>query len=121
VLKFIAFSAALAMGVAGVGFLKSILIHPYVWLAFTFLLIMALGVHLGIEWVTRKRAQGWVVYYLGIVVSRLLLSVGFLAYFIFSDFEQLYLFIGNYFVLYLFYSGFEIYTLLANLRRNSIS
>ena len=119
--KFILFSAGLALGLGLADYFGVSFIHPYKWLIFAFLLLVALGVHGIIEWVTRKHAQDWVIYYLGIVVGRLLLSIGFLAWFIFTDTPAIYHFVGNFFVLYLCYSGFEIYTLLGNLRRNSIS
>jgi len=119
--KFILFSAALALGVGIADYLGLGFIHPYRWLIFSFLLFLALIVHGIIEWVARKRAHDWVLYYLGIVVGRLLMGIGFLAFFIFTRTPDIYRFVGNFFVLYLCYSGFEIYTLLGSLRRNSIS
>lgn len=115
------FSAALA-GLIIVGtFLIPSLIHPARWIILAFLFFLAFGVQLAIQWITSSRTEQWVGYYLGIIVTRLILSVLYLGYFIFSRTHQLHLFIGNFFVLYLCYTGFEIYWLLANLRRNSIS
>ena len=51
--------------------------------------------------------------------SRLLLSFVLLAYFLFQRIPQTYLFVSNFFVLYLLFTGFEIYGLYANLRRFS--
>ncbi|MES2731785.1 MAG: hypothetical protein V4714_08555 [Bacteroidota bacterium] len=119
--KLILFSLGLLIGIVGVGYLAPDFIHPHKWLVFSFLLVLSLGVHLILQWVAKKHPSDWVGYYLGIVVGRLLLSVVFLGYLIFAKTPQLYLLIGNFFVLYLCYTGFEIYSLLANLRRNSIS
>jgi len=119
--QFILFSAALALGLGIADYLGLGFIHPHRWLIFSFLLLLALIMHWIIEWVARKQARDWVLYYLGIVVGRLLISIGFLAFFIFTRTPDSYRFVGNFFVLYLCYSGFEIYTLLGSLRRNSIS
>lgn len=48
---------------------------------------------------------------------RFILSILFLAFFIYTHTTQIYLFVGNFFVLYLCSSNFEIFGLLRNLRR----
>ena len=96
-------------------------VHAGKWVMLGFLFALSLGVIALQQWVTRHQAKDWVIYYLGIIVGRLVISICFLGYFIFSKEPGLYTFIANFFVLYLSFTGFEIYALLANLRRNSIS
>ena len=59
---------------------------------------------------------GW---YFGSMGLRMLLSLGLMAWFLMQRVERPYLFIANFFALYLLSVGFEIWGLLANLRRNS--
>ncbi|MBC7921782.1 MAG: hypothetical protein H7Z75_11935 [Ferruginibacter sp.] len=108
-----------ALGLAD--WLADPLVHPGAWIILTFLFVLSLVVHQIIRRVDRRPARNQTVYYLGIVVGRLMLSIGFLAGFIFRETAGLYGFLANFFVLYLGYTGFEIYALLANLRRNSTS
>lgn len=48
---------------------------------------------------------------------RFVLSILFIAYFAYTHTPQIYLFVGNFFILYLCSSNFEIFGLLRNLRR----
>jgi hypothetical protein len=97
----------------------STLIHPQKWIILLFLFILSVFSHLAMRRVTVRRSNHWVGPYLGIITGRLLMSIGFVAFFIFPGTANLYLFVANFFIFYLCFTGFEIYALLANLRRNS--
>ena len=93
------------------------LIHPQFWgiLIFSFLLGM-LVVFIG-DWGMRNMdAQSRPNLFLGLTVMRLLLSMIFIGIVVFTGLEQRVLWVGNFFMVYLFYLVFEIVTILSNLR-----
>ncbi|MFD2520549.1 hypothetical protein [Emticicia soli] len=95
------------------------LLHPQKWVilgffaasAFLFSRIMELGF--------RENRKNFIQFYLTTVVLRLLLSIIFIGVELYRGLKQQELFVGNFFVLYLFYTIFEIWNLNSNLRRNS--
>ena len=93
------------------------LIHPQFWgiLIFSFLLGM-LVVFIG-DWGMRNMdVQSRPNLFLGLTVMRLLLSMIFIGIVVFTGLEQKVLWVGNFFMVYLFYLVFEIVTILSNLR-----
>ncbi|WP_266367542.1 hypothetical protein [Tellurirhabdus rosea] len=62
--------------------------------------------------------EKFVQMYMASLVARLLLSLVFVGYFLYRKVELKQIFIVNFLVLYLCYTGFEIYTLSRNLRRD---
>lgn len=95
------------------------IVHPQKWFILLFLIVLSAFSHQAVRRVTARRPNNWVGPYLGIITGRLLISIGFIAFFIFSGTANLYLFVANFFIFYLCFTGFEIYALLVNLRRNS--
>ena len=95
------------------------LLHQQKWVilgffaasAFLFSRIMELGF--------RENRKNFIQFYLTTVVLRLLLSIIFIGVELYRGLKQQELFVGNFFVLYLFYTIFEIWNLNSNLRRNS--
>ncbi len=100
-------------------FFPSMFIHPAIWVMLAFFLIVALISHYITEIGVRKRKDNIVNYYFSTMLLRLLLSIAFIGFFVYSKAEDIFLFVANFFILYLLYVGFEIYWLLTNLRRNS--
>ena len=119
--KVLQLTCGLGLGAGVALYLGATWVHPRIWLMLTFMSVLSLTVHRAVEWVTRRHPQNWVGYYLGVVVLRLLACVVLLAYVILTNVPNLYQFLTNFFVVYLCFNGFEIYWLLGNLRRNSIS
>jgi len=63
--------------------------------------------------------EKFVQMYMASLVARLLLSLVFVGFFLYRKVDQKQVFISDFLVLYLCYTGFEIYTLSRNLRRDS--
>nr|WP_230679969.1 hypothetical protein [Pontibacter sp. 172403-2] len=94
------------------------LVHTYVWyvLAF-FVFITALTFYitrLGISYDN----ENFQLYYFGSMGFRMLLSIGVVFIYVYLFSENELQFVLNFFVLYFLFTGFEIYSLLANLRPN---
>ena len=93
------------------------LIHPQFWgiLIFSFLLGM-LVVFIGDWGMCNMDAQSRPNLFLGLSVMRLILSMIFISIVVFTGLEQRVLWVGNFFMVYLFYLVFEIVTILSKLR-----
>ena len=63
-----------------------------------------------------KNRENFVQYYLGSVTGRLILSLIFIGTFVYLGTSDINTFIIDFFVLYLCYTGFEIFGLFSNLR-----
>ncbi len=94
-------------------------IHPTIWIMLAFFFIVSLISHYIIEIGVKKKKGNMMNYYFSTMLVRLLLSIAFIGFFVYSKTEDIFLFVANFFILYLLFVGFEIYWLLTNLRRNS--
>lgn len=63
--------------------------------------------------------ERFVPLYLAATVARLVLGLAFVGFFLFRHIEQRRAFVLDFLVLYIFYTGFEIWALTRNLRRDS--
>ena len=63
--------------------------------------------------------ERFILLYLTATVARLILGLAFVGFFLFRQIEQRRTFVLDFLVLYIFYTGFEIWTLTRNLRRDS--
>jgi hypothetical protein len=112
-------------GMAGVlyfldTYINTTIIHPDIWVMLTFFFVLTLAGHFFVEWGLRRNKEKLMGYYMGFMGIRLLTSIGFLGFFWSKHTNDIFVFIGNFFVLYLLYVAFEIYWLMANLRQNSL-
>jgi len=94
------------------------LVHTYIWyvLAF-FVFITALTFYvsrLGISY----DSDNFQLYYFGSTGFRMLLSIAVVFFYVYRFSENELQFVLNFFALYFLFTGFEIYSLLANLRPN---
>ena len=92
------------------------LVHAYIWymLAF-FVFVTAFAFYisnLGVE----QDADNFQVYYFSAMGFRLVLSIGVIFAYIYIIGDNQLQFVLNFFILYFLFTGFEIYSLLANLR-----
>lgn len=86
-----------------------------------------LGFFLSVSLLTNRLAgtglQGnqerFIPFYLAATVARLVLSLAFVGFFLFRHIEERRAFIFDFLVLYICYTGFEIWTLRRNLRHDS--
>jgi hypothetical protein len=94
-------------------------LHPQKWIILSFFFAISYLNHLLMQQGFAKNRENFVQFYLGSVVARLILSLLFIGTFVYFGTPDINIFIINFFVLYLFYTGFEIFGLYSNLRHFS--
>lgn len=108
--------SALVYGVQQIEMEKS-LIHEQIWSIMIFSALLGIIVVAIAHWALNSfDAQTRPNIFIGITVLRMLLSMIFLGAVIFIGLENRVLWVADFFVVYLFYLVFEIYTILSNLR-----
>lgn len=95
------------------------LLHPKKWLILGFFVAFSFLFHRVIEFGLREKQKNFIPFYLSTVVLRLILSLIFIGIELYLGLQNQELFILNFFVLYLFYTIFEIWNLSRKLRHNS--
>ena len=99
----------------GIGYI----FHPQKWVILSFFVAYSFILHRILELGFRENRKNFIQIYLFTIVLRLVLSIIFIGIELYVGLKQQELFITNFFVLYLFYTIFEIWNLSRNLRQNS--
>ena len=94
-------------------------VHPQKWIILAFFFAVSYLNHILLNLGFAKNRENFVQFYLGSVTARLILSLIFIGIFVYSGIPNPYIFIINFFVLYLCYTGFEIFDLYRKLRHFS--
>ena len=94
-------------------------IYPLAWLIFAILFVLAFAGEAIVQRGLKGEEGNIILYVMGVTTVRLLISVVLALVFILTDKPNAKLFAGNFVVLYLLYLGFDIYSLLTNLRSHS--
>jgi len=92
--------------------------HPNFIYQLIFFLFMNLFIYRLIELGMRNNREKLVEFYLGTIVGKLLFSLAFIGIFLYLKVENVFLFVINFFALYLFYTCFEITGIYRKLRRD---
>jgi hypothetical protein len=95
----------------------SFLLHPQVWLIFGFFFSLDFLIKILVEQGMANKRENFIQFYLSTIVLRFILLLIFIAFGLYQYPEQKNLFVGNVFVLYLFFTFFEISVILRKLRR----
>lgn len=93
------------------------LLHPDLKFIFVFLLFQSYLTLQLAQLGQKNDGRNFVQFQTASFGIRFIFSILFIAFFAYSHTPQIYLFVGNFFVLYLCSSNFEIFGLLRNLRR----
>jgi hypothetical protein len=96
----------------------AVYVHPLVWYILGFYLFLSFLLHRLMEYGFREKRKKFVEFYLSGIILRLLLSVFFVGFFLYKEVADVKLFVITFFVLYIFYTSFEIFILYSNLRRD---
>ncbi|WP_460615014.1 MULTISPECIES: hypothetical protein [Hymenobacter] len=96
------------------------IIHPFTVYTFSFFALLTLLTY----WITAKivkaNAQNFMVAYFGSMVARLLLSLTVVLVYLFlgggREGDGQWAFLGSFFLLYFLFAGFEVWSVLSNLR-----
>lgn len=94
-------------------------VHTDKWFILAFFFAISYFNHLLMKFGFANNREYFVQYYLGSIIVRLILSVGFIGIFGYLGTKDIYTFISNFFVLYLCYTSFEISGLYRKLRHIS--
>lgn len=94
-------------------------LHPGWKILLGFFLSVSLLTNRLVETGLQGNQERFIPFYLAATVARLVLSLAFVGFFLFQHIEQRRTFIFDFLVLYIFYTGFEIWTLRRNLRHDS--
>lgn len=94
-------------------------IHPAIWNIFGF--VAGLSYLLGVvtHWLYQKSPENFIsLKFLGMLI-RILSALGFIGILLVLGLENIILFMANFFLIFLFYLIFDIYSFISNLRPNS--
>ncbi|TLV01159.1 hypothetical protein [Dyadobacter luticola] len=94
------------------------ILHPYIWYILIFFFGLSFFAHRLMEFGLRNNREKFVTFYISTIVGRIILSLVFIGLFLYQGLTDSFLFVTNFFALYLFYTCFEIYGLYRNLRRD---
>jgi len=93
-------------------------LHRYIWYILAFFFGLSFFIHRLMEFGFRNKREKFVPFYISTIAGRIVLSLVFIALFLYNGLTDSLLFVINFFALYLFYTCFEIYGLYRNLRRD---
>lgn len=94
-------------------------IHPLKWFILAYFAAISYLFHLLTTLGMRNNRENFINFYLSTIIIRFITTLVFLIAFLVNDIEKPFLFVGNFFALYLCFTVFEIYGLYSNLRRFS--
>ena len=92
------------------------IIHSSIWGIYGFVVGLFYLVSALALWLYKKSPENFLQIKLLGMVIRILSSIGFIAILVVMGVENIILFIANFFILFLFYLTFDIYTFISNLR-----
>jgi len=94
-------------------------LHPKWAVLLVFFLSVSFLTHRLVSTGTQDNQERFVPLYLAATVARLVLGLAFVGFFLFQQVAHRRAFVFDFLVLYICYTGFEIWTLTRNLRHNS--
>ena len=92
------------------------LVHDFVWYTLVFFVCVTGFTYYLTQLGYKNDPENFQVYYFVSMGVRVVLCIGVVALYVYFHKEDRLLFIFNFFALYFLFTGFEIYSLLANLR-----
>ncbi|MHA6250148.1 hypothetical protein ACXYMU_19600 [Pontibacter sp. CAU 1760] len=94
------------------------LVHPFIWYTLLFFIFITGFTYYLTQMGAKNDPDNFQVYYFASMGFRMVLSLGVIALYAYFYKEGRLTFVFNFFALYFLFTGFEIYSLLANLRPN---
>jgi hypothetical protein len=94
-------------------------LHPDWKILLIFFLSVSFLTHRLVESGLQGDRERFIPLFMAATVARLILGLAFVGFFLFRHIDQRRTFIFDFLVLYIFYTGFEIWGLTRNLRRDS--
>jgi hypothetical protein len=115
-LRFLIFTLLLAVLILLLQFVLPQIISDSVWTILLFLAVLHYLVGGISNWLYKQSPDNLLQIKLLGMVIRILASLGLITWMVLADEKNIILFISNFFILFLFYLIFDIYTFIANLR-----
>ena len=100
-------------------FLVPQLVHSAIWTIFGFMTGLSYLLSVVTGWLYRKSPENFFALKILGMLIRTLSATGFIGILVVMGLENIILFIANFFIIFLFYMIFDIYTFISNLRPNS--
>ncbi len=114
--KFLLLTGVIALLVFGLQNLLPQTVHEKIWIILSFLAIMSYAVGFITLWLYMKSPENFLqVKLLGMIV-RILASLAFITVLVLGGMENIILFIADFFIIFLIYMVFDIYSFMSNLR-----
>ena len=114
--KYLVMSLLLAGIIFLIQFLLPQLIHSSIWSIFGFMAGLSYLLSVVTGWLYRKSPENFFALKILGMLIRTLSATGFIGILVVMGLENIILFIANFFIIFLFYMIFDIYTFLSNLR-----
>lgn len=115
-LQFLLFSAAVA-GLIGLFYvLLPDIVHEKIWNIYFFMLILSFLISLLNSFLLKSFAENFFNIMVLAMILRFIATIVFIGLAVWPGMENIILFIADFFVVFLFYLVFDIYTFLSNLR-----
>lgn len=117
--QFLLLSAAILLLIIGINIIIPDLIHEKIWEIFLFLSILTLSINLLNSFLLKNFSENFLQIIVLATILRFISSLVFIGLQFWTAQENIILFISNFFLIFLFYLVFDIYTIISNLRRIS--
>ena len=117
--KYVMVSILLAGILLLLEFLVPQLVHSTVWTIFGFMAGLSYLLSIVTLWLYSKSPENFFALKILGMLIRTLSATGFIGILVVMGLENIILFIANFFIIFLFYMIFDIYTFISNLRPNS--
>lgn len=112
------FSGIMIAGMLVLQFACPQILYDKVWWLFLFFFFLTLSSLFVIGYATDKSPKNFMLFYFAAMIVRLFISILVAAVIILADKSHVFIFAINFTFLYLLFLGFEIYSILTNLRQH---
>ena len=115
-LKFFLLTGIFCLLILLLGWLLPPTIHTEIWKILSFLAISSYLIGIMSIWLLKGSSENLLQIKMLGMILRIIASLSFIGIMVFMGIENVLLFVVDFFILFLFYLVFDIYTFLANLR-----
>lgn len=115
-LKFFRLTGIFCLLILLLGWLLPPTIHAEIWKILSFLAISSYLIGIMSIWLLKGSSENLLQIKMLGMILRIIASLSFIGIMVFMGIENVLLFVVDFFILFLFYLVFDIYTFLANLR-----
>lgn len=115
-IRFLLFSAVLGLFILGLEVIFPVIIHQKIWEIYLFLVITSFFIGLITSFLLKSFPESFFQIMVLAMILRFLASLTFIGIEAWLGMENIILFIADFFVIFLFYLVFDIYSFISNLR-----